>query len=274
MEALTMRSSRTKSGIAGLVVVLGLVAVVQASPSVNSAVLHTRIWNDDADSVLTWGNSYPSQIFIDDAQLDGDGAGGEWANRHSWRFSENGFTDAVFNNGDGFAISSDVVITGPANSEAALEVEPWWGGGTGGGLTVITWNGEIAAFGGRLPFYSFTTSHGLSYTKGDTIGLGMIYTPNSLTELDPATIEYTVDYDGSFYTSGPIPFDEGNPAEGYGSWGMLDNTKVGAYFLPQIVVDDPTNWSRVEFNGISYVPEPASLALLVLGGVAALRRRR
>ena len=56
-----------------------------------------------------------------------------------------------------------------------------------------TTDGEIAVFGGRLPFYSFTGSQGITYTKGDTVRVGVIYDPHSLSMADPATIQYNRD---------------------------------------------------------------------------------
>ena len=113
-----------------------------AEPPINSAVVHFRIWNDDSDSVTTFNNNYPSSLWIKDDVLDGDGTGGEWANRHNFRLSENGFTDARFANNDGFLFFSDVTITGPAGAEGGLEIVPWWDpdtttGGAGGVFMAI-----------------------------------------------------------------------------------------------------------------------------------------
>lgn len=259
--------------VLGVVVVFGVAAAeVAATPAINSAVLEFRIFNDDSDSVLTFSDSYPASIFIQDAVLDGDGVPGEFANLHIWRYSENDFNPAVFNNNDGFAISSDLRISGTGRGEAGLQVAPWWSQQVDGRLNVRSTDGEIAAFGGRLPFFSFTGTFGINYTHGDTIGLGAVYNPNSLSAGDPATIEYLVTYNAIDYTSGALPFDEGNPAEGHGSWGMLDDARVGAHFQPFIVVGDPTNAVRADWTDITFVPEPASVCLLLLGGLAVLRR--
>ena len=259
------------------------VASAAASPNVTSAVLHPRVWDDFPGSTLTWGNTYARNAPNNEAYIGGDGsiffndvnnAESGWANRHMWRYSENTFNDAVFNNGDAFDISADVTITGPANTEAALEIAPWWSPDVGGGLTVITWNGEIAAFGGRMPFYSFTVEQGLTYTKDETIGLGIQYLPRSLTEEDPGLIKYNVTQGGTDYTSGWIPFDFGG-GEGYGAYGILDDARVGGYCLPQLNAE-PDDWSKTEWDNIRYypVPEPTSLVLFGLMGLAAARRRR
>lgn len=272
--------------VAALLAVGVLGAGVMASPNITSAVLHPRIWNDCANSILTSGNTYTRNAPSNEPYIGGDGTiffddsnfcDGGWANRHMWRYSVDGMADAVFNNDDAFAISADVTITGPANTEAAMEVAPWWSHDVGGGLTVITWNGEIAAFGGRLPFYSFTVEHGITYTKGETVNLAIQYVPRSLTEEDPGIVKYTVIQNAIEYTSGWLAFDMGNPDEDppYGLWGILNDARLGGYCLPQCV-GECTDWSRTQWDNIRYypVPEPATLALFGLAGLAMLRRRR
>ncbi len=263
---------RSLGTVAG--VCLLLTAGALASPIINSAVINLRVFNDDSDSIVTFGNNYPAWLWIQDSKLDGDGQGGEWANRHNFRLSENGFTAAVFNNVDAFTFYTDVTLTGTANEEGGINVSPWWSQNVDGTFTCITGNGEIAAFGGRLPFYSFNNHvPPVNYVKGETVRLGVIYDPHSLSQLDPATIEYLVTKNGTPYSSGPIAFDEGNPGEGYGSWGMLNDARVGGYFQPQIQVGNPDNWGRVDFANMAYTPEPASLALVCVVGLLALRRR-
>jgi hypothetical protein len=273
-----MRGKSIRSVLTVVVLMSGLgfaVAAATASPIINSAVINLRVFNDDSNSTVTSGNNYPTSLFIKDDHLDGDGVGGEWANRHNFRLSENGLTAAIFDNNDGFDFFADVTITGPANSEGGLNISPWWSQDVDGVFTAITGNGEIAAFGGRLPFYSFNNHvPPVNYVKGETIRLGAKYRPNSLTQADPGTIEYIVIKDAVTYSSGVIPFDEGNPAEDppHGLWGILNDAQVGGYFQPQINTSDPDNWGQIDFGNMYYVPEPGTLALLVLGGLAAWRK--
>ncbi|MFH1747188.1 MAG: PEP-CTERM sorting domain-containing protein [Planctomycetota bacterium] len=268
---------RRTSQLLGLAIVVAVVSSAAATPLIDSAIINTRLWNDDADSVLTTSNLYPSLISIQDAVLDGDGAGGEWANRHNFRLSANGgISEAVFMNDDAFEFYADVTITGPANSEGGLNLAPWWSQPYDGVFMANAASGEVACFGGRLPFYSFTSNHGMNYVKGTTVRMGLIYDPNSLTELDPGTIEYLyTDTDNTTYSSGILPFDMGNPAEDppYGLWGILNDARLGGYFLPQIDVGNPDNWGQIDFGNMTYIPEPASVLLLGLAGLAVLRRR-
>jgi hypothetical protein len=258
-----------------LCVSLGMVlcGTAIASPVINGAVIQTRIWNDNPTSIVTTSNSYPSSITINDDQRGSQDGG--WANLHIFRLSaDGGSTAATFANGDAFGFAADVTITGTGNAEAGLQVAPWWSLQGDGKFMVNGDGGEIAAFGGRLPFYSFRTGYGINYTKGDTIRMGVVYRPNSLSLLDPATIEYIVTMAGTTYSSGPLAFDEGNPAEDppHGLWGMLTPAEVGGYFQPQ--VGNTTLWEQVAFGNMDYVPEPATMMILALGSLFLARRRK
>lgn len=240
----------------------------QATPDPNSAVIKERIFNDCPSSTLTTTNSYPSLIAIEDQGLGCDG----FANLHNWRFSEDGANAAVFNNGDHFSYTTEMVISGTGDGEAGLQVAPWWSQDIDGRFNVRSTDGEIACFGGRLPFFSFTATFGLNYVKGDVIGLEIIYTPNDLDAANPATIEYIVNYGGTF-SSGPLPFDEGNPSEDppYGLWGMLNDARVGGYC--QLFMDPGNDDAgvRVEWRDIDYenLSGPVPTHKKTWGGVKA-----
>jgi hypothetical protein len=258
-----------------LCVGLGLVlcGTAIASPIIDGAVIKTRIFNDNPNSVVTTTNNYASSITIKDDQSGcGPGWNG-WANLHNFRLSDDGgSTPALFANADAFGFAADVTLTGTGNSEGGLLVSPWWSLDVDGRFMANT-GGEIAVFGGRLPFYSFTVQHSLTYTKGDTIRMGVVYRPNSLSEPDPATIEYIVTMAGTTHSSGELAFDIGNPAEDppHGVWGLLTPFEVGGYFQPNVY---GTAWEQVAFENMVYVPEPATMTILALGSLFLARRRK
>jgi hypothetical protein len=278
MQSGNFKSLRPFVAVA-MLVVLGLAAAnALATPTMIDITYNTRVFNDDSNSVLSTSDTWPGgPITISDTVLDGDGAGGEWANLHNWRFSADGLDDAQLQNDDGFWMFADLTLTG-ARAEAGLQVSPWWSQNVDGRLQVKTsdLNGEIAAFGGRLPFYSFTANHGITYTTGDTVTLGIRYKPNGLSMASPGQIQYYVTLNSVDYTSGPIAFSEGNPAEDppHGVWGILQPAEVGGVFQPQIDVGNPANGATAVWDNVTFVPEPATITLLVLGGLAIARRRR
>ena len=257
-----------------LVVLAGIAMTVSARP-VDGANVHLRIFNDDSDSNASFVNNYPASISISDGPVNGDGVGGEFANRHNFRLSDGG-VDRAFANSTSFSFSADVRIDGPGFAEGGLNISPWWSQQVDGNFMLNTGNHEVAIFGGRLPFYSFTANHGVKYFAGQTVRCGVNYDANSLTAGDPGTIEYTY-FDGvNTYSSGLIAFDQGNPAEDppHGLWGLLNSYMVGGYYMPYIDTFSTDPSSSINFSHIEYVPAPATATLLGLAGLVAGRRRR
>ena len=285
--------------VLALVVGLGFAVSASASPNIDSAKLNPYLWHDCPDTVLTPTNTYARNAPLNEANIGGDGCvkfhetnfcDTGWANRHNWRFSaDGGTTDAVFQNADAFEISACVTITGTLEGEAALQIEPWWS--ESDGVLMVKTEGEIVAWGGRLPFYSFTANDGITYTRGETIGLKMQYLPRSLTEEDPGIIKYTVGVggtvdpltgccwtDATLYESPWLAFDQGNPEEPeHGFWGILTPAEVGGTCAHQgRFTTDPSDWIETDWCCMRYypVPEPATLTLLGLMGLAVVRKRR
>lgn len=253
------RTVTTRFALSSLLALgLTLSAVVaMASPLANSAVFNTRVFNDDSDSNLSTTDAYPASLSITDAVLNGDGFGSEFANLHVWRLSTDDINPVDFANGDGFTIGTTLVISGSGNGEAGLNVSPWFSQNVDGRLNVRTPDGEIAVFGGRLPFYSFTGSNGISYVKGTPIGLKILFRPNGLSLANPASMEYIVTYNAITYSSGQLNLDEGNTAEDppHGLWGILNEARVGGYMQPRIVVGDANNNLTATFTNILYSPD-------------------
>jgi hypothetical protein len=99
-----------------------------------------------------------------------------FANLHSWSFSEDGGTSAaVFDNNAIFHFGADVKIEGAGEGEGGLRISPWYGQFVDGRFMANATTGEIACFGGALPFYSFTVNHGISYARGTTIRFEAAY---------------------------------------------------------------------------------------------------
>jgi hypothetical protein len=234
-------------GVILLLSMLGLASSALATPDINCAILNLRIFDDCFTSTLTTNNNYPAEIWIQD---DWDCTTG-FANLHNWRFSTDCQNAALFMNDDAFSFSATIVISGTGNGESGLQVSPWWSQNVDGRLNIRTTDGEIACFGGRLPFFSFTGTYGVTYTKGDPIYAKITYLPHSLSMQDPATIRYEILYNANYYDSGPLPFDEGNPAEGHGSWGMLDDAQVGGHV--QVFIGGAPNSLRATWTDITFV---------------------
>lgn len=218
-----MRKFSKFSAVAMIALLFAVVAGgALATTDPGDAVVVERVFNDSFASTLTVTNNYPSQININDVAAGPLG----WANLHVWRFSDDGATAFQFANTDGFRFGADLTISGTGKAEAGLQISPWWSPLVDGRFNVRTTDGEVACFGGRLPFYSFGVG---AYTLGETVHMEMIYRPNSeMNAAMPATIEYI--FGGS--SSGQIPFDEGNPAEAdpHGTWGMLSPATAGGHF--------------------------------------------
>lgn len=247
---------------AAALLVAGFVAdAAHATPTVNSAVIRERIFNDCPSSTLTSTNNYPALIQIEDSNLSCGG----FANLHIWRLSSDGIDPAAFNNNSAFSLSADLTISGTSEAEAGLAIAPWWSQDVDGRFNVRSTDGEVACFGGRLPFYSFTGSHGITYVKGTTVRVEVIYLENGLSAGDPATVEYVYTDGSGTYSSGPLAFDEGNPAEDppYGLWGMLNDARVGGYAQEFLQAGNPnaavtTSWADISFVELKTVSVESS----------------
>ena len=246
------------AGFAGL----ALSSPAFATQEPNSVLFDTYIFQDCPISTVTTFSSYPALVSIEDANTICPSG---FANLHNWHLSvDGGATSMKFNNGDPFKFSAFLTITGEKNGEAGLRLSPWYDAdGIEGRFNVRVPDGEIAVFGGRLPFYSFTASHGINYVRGTTIYLEFTYAPNGLSEASPGTIEYRVIYNGHLYSSGPLAFSQGNPAEDppHGVWGLLTGGTGGGYLQPRIQDGIPggikAEWEDQKF--IKFDPVPAAV---------------
>src|SRR5262249_40314979 len=145
-----------------------------------------------------------------------------------------GATASEFDNNTNLTYSADFKIEGPGQGEGGLRLSPWYGQYVDGRFMANATSGEIACFGGAIPFYSFTVNPGTTYVKGTTIHLQLTYHGHDNIETDPATIQYEVVYNGNTYDSPVLPFGKQNAAEcEHGLWGNLNDGRAGGYFQPR-----------------------------------------
>lgn len=245
------------------VALLAAITPIVASATVvcNDVYVKLRHFNDGPFTTLTSYENYPTEIWIEDVNVGYTG----WANFHNWSYSEYGTAPAVFWNGDSFRSKATLKLTGNGYGEAGLRVSPWWALDDDGRFNVKLTpggdSGEVAVFGGRLPFYSFTANHGVVYQRGDEITLEVLYQANWVDPLHPGTMTYTVTYGANTYSSGPIAMDQGNLSEAplHGLFGILDTARVGGYFQFFLEMSSPdlgvrATWTNIEYEPLAPIP--------------------
>ncbi|RMF70729.1 MAG: hypothetical protein D6744_19005 [Planctomycetota bacterium] len=252
--------------LAAAVLAAAALAPWALAASINGLHESPRVFNDYPGSTLTITNSNsvnPGSVVIDDRNF---GTGG-FANRHDIELSSDAGASAhTFSIDDPFTISAEVrldVGSVSPRKEAGLRINSPI---TGDALFLINSDaGEIVAFGGGAPFFIFgSNGGGNGYTPGSTILMGMTYTPSGGGANGvPGTIEYFIDRGAGLETSGPLNWAnlEGGPVDFnvamYGQFAPVDNNDFGT----------------ASFNNISYIPEPGAALLLLLPGMALMRRR-
>jgi len=219
----------------------------------------TRIFNDCPFSNLVINDNYPVSIVMSDQDPNCQG----YANLHTWSFSPDGNVKYQFENCSHYRFCADVQLSGTGDGEGGLRISPWWSPNADGKFMLNTvprpldpaHDREIAVFSGRLPFFSFTTTFGLHYNKGDVVHLEMIYDPGHLAPDIPAKVTYNLTYGINNYTSGPLAFDQGNPSEDppHGLWGELYPAYAGGFFQPYGPVANGTAMNlTASFTNICY----------------------
>lgn len=241
-----------------IAVVLSGIAQAQFN-GINSTYLMTRYYNDVPNSQLTADNPWNSVHFHD--VLSAQGGGNGWANRHDWALSNDGGASAyMFDGTQNFSVDFDLNLndSGLPGVEAGFMLDNP-GNGNHWFLIKDGNNGEVVAFGGGLPFYSFTANQNVHWTLGEPVHMGMDYI-----------------YDG---TSGYVQYRYNNLVSGFLKWGnaegkMLANTRVGGYALFQNDPNSEVDYGDALWSNINIVPEPFSLIAMGLGLAVVIRRRR
>jgi hypothetical protein len=257
-----------------LVALAGLVitGVAEATPTPSTAVLHTRVFNDCPISILTTNNAFPGLIEINDQNGPPSPICSGYANLHTWRFSSDGVNAIQFQNGDAFEYAATLTLNGAG--EGGLSLSPWYGPDADGLFNVRTTDGEIACFGGRMPFFTFTGAFGLTYVDNTPIYLSISYFPRGLSAALPAQVVYRVQYQSLTYDSGLLNFDQGNTAEDppHGLWGALTPWYAGGHTKMFCFPTGVPHGMDATWTDITYGTEPTAARLSSWGRLKSLYR--
>ena len=261
----------TTTGLA-LAAGLALATAAFATPLPNSAVFHTRVFDDCPISILTTTNAFPALVSISDQNQPPQPLCAGFANLHTWRFSTDGVNAIQFQNGDAFEFSCDMVLNGAG--EGGLNLSPWFSPDADGMMNVRTTDGEVACFGGRLPFFTFTGAFGLVYTNNTPIKVGISYLPRGLSAVSPAQIVYSIRYNAINYTSGLLNFDEGNTLENppHGLWGALNPWYAGGHMKMFAFPSGQPHGMSGTWSNIQYTTAPTPTTKSSWGNIKKLYR--
>lgn len=240
---------------------------------VNSLDTAGNYWYADyfGRSNLTVTNNGMAGIRYEDRNFTGSG----FANRHHAALAVNG-SAYLFQPNQSFKFEVDITVNGPGRTEAGIwhGTAPFWGNSasadTGNlmfrpGDTVAS--DEIAAFGGRLPFFS----------NNQPENSGMARAQRGVTT--HLTVEYCADVSPRLYRYGVNNVFTSWKVEGVDTAGFQPNSYLGVYVQGPNWFGTGDAYPRgdvdVQFSNLSLtVPAPASFALLGLGSLVAGRRRR
>lgn len=195
---------------------------------------------------------------------------GNFANKHLGYLSKDGgATQLGMTGGQSWTLDFDVKITAPAGQprkEGALQIENPRTGFVDEGHILVASDGEVAVFGGAMPFTGF----GNSYTLGQTAHVTFKYFAPGVQ--DPTLGAYQLIF------SDPVL---GVKDSGIKIWGVETDGTVGfnngtkLAFVAQNqrnpIINDESDFV---YSNIQVIPAPGAMTLLGLGGLVAGRRRR
>jgi hypothetical protein len=241
----------------GLAAVTGAYAQVS---TINKAVT-THLYNDITNAVVNSINAYPASIFFSETGVTRTNTSPPGLNRDVWQFSNNGTTAYQFQSNNYFNASFNLTLTGSPISPRKEAGFLFTTASSGDIQFIVNTDGhEVVQFGG-ISFYSFNVNNGITYNSGNTINLGMSYfqTTGGTNAL-------------RFWANGvasPIFTFAGGASIGNGS-------TLGGYFQIQNDPLNPGNMGDALFSSISItpIPEPSMFALLALGILPLVFRRR
>lgn len=265
-------------------VVVGVAASAFADDisAANGLFVRARVFNDFPTSTLTIdGVSRPVPedfarpgmgTFHVNEQFPA-GTQGNFANKHLGYLSTDGGASALsLHVGQSWEMSFDIKLSAPGGAprkEAGVRIEnprPSLGY-TDEGLLLIASDGEVAVFGGVMPFTGF----GSAYTLGETASVTFRYFAPGVQ--DPTLGAYQVLFNDPIKGLKDSGIKIWGATEPDGTKGFNDGTKVAFVAQNQRnpIIDDSGDFV---YSNISIIPAPGSLALVGMGGLMAARRRR
>lgn len=271
-------------GIMALATLAGT-AMASDISAVNSFRVENRIWNDYPSSVLTTTAAFPNIQWQED--YSGSPLPGPWANKHvAWlsddagatRFGLHGGGEGASYGGQSFSLTTTVNISPTAGidrrKEGAIMIRnprpnhsPYYV--DEGEVLVAGDNGEVAVFGGVMPFHSFGA---FCYTPGTTATMTFSYfAPGTANPtLGAYRLEFTDAVTG-YHDSGLKLWGASEPD---GCVGFNNGTQIGLFAQDPRASTVQNDITTFTYGITNLVPAPGSLALLGLGGLIAGRRRR
>lgn len=239
---------------------------------VRKSIVAPRVFNDFSNSTLAITDE-PTLVVFDEHNFTDDGIPGSFANRHDVLFSNDGGATAYqFTTDIGFTMSAVITLQAGTTSprkEAGIRFNS---NVTGDAQFLINSDaGEIVAFGGGAPFYSFSAGALPDYVPGTPLLMGITYSGDAAT---PRTIEYFIDRTpetpGGIESSGPL------------LWENNENGPVDFYagYYAQISPANANDSLNVRIEGMAFatvqspVPEPGTLFLSAAGIGCLLGFRR
>jgi hypothetical protein len=250
---------------------------------VNGLQVNARVFNDFGSTNLTIdGVSRPSVETFARAGLGTynvneqfeAGSIGNFANKHVAYLSTDGGNTALgLSRVQGWQIDLDIRISAPFGSprkEAGIRVEnPRPGlGYTDEGLILVASDGEVAVFGGVMPFSGLGRN---AYTLGQTAHLTFrFFAPG---EVDPILGGYQLIFTDPIAGVADTGIKLWSATEPDGTTGFNEGTKLALIAQNQRnpFINDT---SDITYSNITIVPAPAGAFVLGLAGLVATRRRR
>lgn len=267
-----------------MVAVCGMAAAATAQDisQANGFRMETRVFNDFSGTSLSInGNPEANPGMRDSFASPGMGVRfteqfqqfqqGGFANKHiGYLSSDGGATAMGLSHVQSWSMELDVSISAPGGAprkEAGIRVEnPRPGlGYTDEGLVLIASDGEVAVFGGVMPF----------------TGFGNVYTLNTTAHVKfeffaPGTVDARGAYRLTFTDAVTGVHDSGLKiwgAEPDGTAGFNSGTRLGLIAQNQrnpLIADS----SDINYSNIRVIPAPGAMGVLGLAGLVARRRRR